>query len=247
MLTQSIGYIRIKTLALEHVGPDRERIHLFLARAADSFSKLIIDLRDNGGGCTEYVYENLMKRFLKQRVSYEQITGVRRKFIDDHSRAYIDSKLALDSIHGGETSVVEVEPPQGFDSSKWVFYEISRELEPQNRYPFEGDIFVLINERTGSAADDFANAVKRIGMATLVGQNTHGSCAAYLGPIAVRLPESGMEFMLEVDLLINPDGTYNEITGTPPDIRLPPVDTPESVTREAMLGDDWIRKIISDL
>jgi len=247
VLTQSVGYIRIKTLAQKHVWPDREKIHLFLARAVGGFSKLIIDLRDNGGGCTEYIYENLMKRFLKQPVSYKHITGVRRKFIEDHSRAYIDSKLTLDPIHGGETSVDEVEPPQGFDSSEWVFYEISRELEPQNRYPFEGDIFVLINRRTGSAADNFANAVKRIGMATLVGQSTHGSCAGYLGPIAVRLPESGMEFMLEADLLINPDGTYNEITGTPPDVRLPLDELPEAVTKDAILDDPWIRKIISDL
>jgi hypothetical protein len=53
-------------------------------------------------------------------------------------------------------------------------------------------------------------------MATLVGRNTHGSAAAYFGPITVRLPESVMEFRLEVDLLINPGGTYNKITGTPP-------------------------------
>jgi len=120
-------------------------------------------------------------------------------------------------------------------------------LKPQNSYPFEGDIFILINGKTGSGADDFANAMKRTGIATLVGQNTFGSAAAYVGPVVVRLPESGMEFRLEADLLVNPDGTYNELIGTPPDIRLPHAEMPETVTKEALLEDGWIRKIINDL
>lgn len=247
VLNQEVGYIRLKSVGPKHVWPDRSTIHLFLARTNPPFAKLIIDVRDNGGGCTEYLYDTLMKRFLREPVSYKHVTGVRRRFLEDHSQAFIDRHRGSVSIGANETSVLETPPPPEFDEGEWVFYEISRELKPENRYPFEGDVFVLVNDRTGSGADDFANAVKQTGMATLVGQDTHGSCAAYLGPVYVTLPRSGMEFRLEVDLLINPDGTYNEITGTPPDVRLPAADVPEDLTREAVLRDEWVRKIIDDL
>jgi len=63
----------------------------------------------------------------------------------------------------------------------------------------------------------------------------------------VRLPESGMIFMLEADLIINADGSFDEIEGTPPHIKLEPADLPESITKEALLEDEWIRKILTEL
>jgi C-terminal processing protease CtpA/Prc len=242
-----VGYIRVKSFALKHVEPDRKAISAFFEQSAGEFSKLIIDVRDNSGGRTEYFYENLMKPFLNQPVAYKHVTGLKRKFLEDHNQAYINGQRFTVSSLANETSVVEASPPPEFDSQEWVFYEITRELSPNNRYRFKGDIFVLINGNTGSAADDFANAMKRIGISILVGQNTSGSAAAYVAPIAIRLPESGMQFIMEVDLLINPDGSYNEIVGTSPDITLPFAEPPGTVTKEALLNDDWISKIISDL
>jgi hypothetical protein len=246
-LTDDVGYIRIKSLGPKHVEPDRETIHAFFELSASRFSKLIIDVRDNPGGTTEYFYENLIKSFLDQPVSYKHVTGLKRRFIEDHSQAYIDGIRFTVSSLANETNIVEVSSPPEFDSREWVFYEISRELNTRTRYDFEGDIFVLINERTGSAADDFANAIKRTGIAILVGQSTYGSAAAYIGPVVVRLPESGMEFRLEADLLVNQDGSYNEIVGTSPDIVLPSTASPLTVTKEALLNDEWIKKIIGEL
>ncbi|MGD8500951.1 MAG: S41 family peptidase, partial [Phycisphaerales bacterium] len=98
-----------------------------------------------------------------------------------------------------------------------------------------------------SATDNYVNEVKRIGFATLVGQNTAGGCAAYIAPSAIRLPASGMIFRVETELVINPDGSINELFGTPPDIKLPLADPPKSITKEDLLKDEWIKKIITDL
>ena len=246
-LTEDVGYIRIKSFALRHAEPDSRAISSFLEQSAGNFTKLIIDVRHNPGGRTEYFYETLIKPFLNQPVSYKHVVGMKRKFLEDHNQAYIDGQRFTVSSWANETDIIEVSPPPEFSCQEWVFYEITRQLSPNNQYDFHGDIFVLINEKTGSAADDFANAMKRIGMSTLVGRNTFGSAAAYVAPVAVRLPESGMEFIMEVDLLINPDGSYNEIVGTSPDIILPSGQLPETVTKEALLNDDWISKIIRDL
>ena len=244
-LTEDVGYIRIKSFSLEHAEPDKKTIHAFLEPSTHRFSKLIIDVRDNSGGRTEYFYDNLMKPFLDQPLSYQQVTGLKRKFISDNSQATIDGQRFTVSHWANETNIVEVPSPPEFDRQDWVFYKISRELQPQDRTAFQGDIFILINGQTASAADDFANAVKRTGMATLVGQNTYGSAAAYVAPVAVRLPRSGMMFILEVDLVINPDGSINEMVGTPPDITLPSAEPLETVTRQALLHDDWIQAIIN--
>lgn len=47
-------------------------------------------------------------------------------------------------------------------------------------------------------------------------------------------------------MLINPDGSYNEMVGTSPDITLPFAEVPETVTRQALLRDTWIRRIIDE-
>ncbi len=103
----------------------------------------------------------------------------------------------------------------------------------------------LVDDRSGSATDDFANAVKRMGYATVVGTNTGGGAAAYVAPPVIRLPNSGMNFRVETDLVINPDGSINEIVGTPPDIKLSPADIPSGLTREVLLEDEWIKSIMA--
>jgi hypothetical protein len=71
--------------------------------------------------------------------------------------------------------------------------------------------------------------------------------AGYVGPPFIRLPASGMIFRAETDLVINPDGSYDEISGTPPDIELLKADPPASITKDDLLKDAWIQKIINDL
>jgi len=84
-------------------------------------------------------------------------------------------------------------------------------------------------------------------LATLVGRNTAGGGAAYIAPSAIRLPASGMIFRVETELVINPNGSVNELFGTPPDIQLEPADPPKSITKEYLLKDKWIEHIIHEM
>lgn len=255
-LTEDVGYIRIKGFmsgALDYVfrgfiKKDREKIKTFLERSEGKYHKLIIDIRNNGGGLPQYAYDNLISTFLDKPVTYNQIAGIRRKYLAETNKSFLrflqkDCSTKKQYV----VNIKEVKPPEGFDGSRWVFYEITRKIEPSNRYNFHGSLYVLINGGCVSAADDYANAVKRIGFATLVGQNTGGGAAGYIGPPVLRLPASGMIFRVETELVINPDGSVNEIFGTPPDIKLEPADLPKSITKEDLLKDEWIKKIITEL
>lgn len=120
-------------------------------------------------------------------------------------------------------------------------------IEPRNRYNFKGDLYLLMNRGCFSATDNLLNEVKRIGLATLVGRNTGGGGADYLAPAAIILPASDIAFRVETELLINPDGSANELFGTPPDIELEPAYPPKSITKEDLLKDKWVEHIIYEL
>jgi hypothetical protein len=230
-LTGDVGYIRVKSMGGIFIKNDRKKISEFLDRSGRKYNKLIIDIRHNSGGLVYYGCDNLIRPFLDQTVVYKQTTGIKRKILTRLGPHAVQSLRRGVSTWAYDLKTEEINPPEGFDADEWVFYEITRELKPSDRYNFSGDIYVLIDGGTASAADNYANDVRRIGYAKLVGQNTYGSAGAYFNPVMVRLPASGMIFMLEADLLINTDGTFNEISGTKPDIELPPCELPASVTK----------------
>jgi C-terminal processing protease CtpA/Prc len=255
-LTDDVAYIRIKSMSLSDVDyafpsvndRDRKIIRGFLARSGGKYKKLTIDVRDNWGGLPYYGYENLIRPFLKEPVTYKETAGIRRKYLDSMKPSVLRTlRRRCSTKKEYVVSVEEIESPEGFDSNEWIFYEITRSLGPHNPYQFNGDIYVLTNGNTFSAADDYANAVKQIGFDKLVGQNTRGGHAAYIGPPAIRLPASGMIFRVETEIVINPDGSINELFGTPPDIKLEPADPPKSITKEELLKDAGIENIIHEM
>jgi len=255
-LTKDVGYIRIKScmpgklsaLFRGFIKKDRNKIKTFLERSQGKYSKLIIDFRNNGGGLPQYGYDALISPFLDEAVTYSQVVGVKTKYLIDTDEPVL--KFLRDEVSTPKAHVIrvtEIRPPEGFDPHLWTFYEVTRKIEPRNRYNFKGDLYFLINGGCYSAADDILNAVKPIGLATLVGRNTGGGAAGYVAPPAITLPASGMAFRVETDLVINPDGSYDEISGTAPDVELPPVDPPKSITREDLLKDEWIEYIVHEM
>ena len=255
-LTDEVAYIRIKSMSPcvwgiifpSNYEKDGKIIKTFLDKADGKYRKLIIDVRNNWGGSPYYVYENLVRPFLDESVTYDQVAGIRRKYRDNMKKSVL--KTLRKWVSGKKEHVVsteEIDAPEGFDTNDWVFYRLRRRIEPRNRYNFDGSVYILVDGSTFSAADDYANAVKRIGFAKLVGRNTSGGCAAYIGPPAIKLPASDMIFRVETEMVINPDGSINELFGTEPDIKLEPSDPPKAITKEALLKDEWIKKVINEL
>jgi len=254
-LTDGVGYIRIRSfigspldfLFKDFIKKDGKKIRAFLERSGGKYDKLIIDVRNNSGGDPQYFYDNLIRPFLEQPVTYEHTVGLKRRFLKD-TKPSVLRQLRKAMVPKYVKDIKEVTPPQGFDSEKWIFYEITRQLEPAKPYNFNGEMFILINGGCFSACDDYANTIKRIGIATLAGQTTGGAGGiGYCMTPFVRLPESGMVFALDVHLPLNPDGSFTGLHGLEPDIELPNADPPKSITKEDLLEDPWIDKVIADL
>jgi len=256
-LSDKVAYIRIKSMLglLRVCGSDypsdyeidRNVIKAFLDDANGKYHKLIIDVRNNGGGAPYYVYETLIRPFLNESVTYDEVSGLRRKYRDSLTKSEL--KTLRCSVSWEEENVVnveEIDAPEGFDPKEFVFYRITRRIEPRNQYNFNGNVYVLINGLTFSGGDIYAGLVKRLGIGKLVGRNTGGGYCAHIQPSYLRLPASGMIFRVDTELFINPDGSVNALTGTSPDIELPEADPPKSITKEDLLKDEWIKWVLAD-
>ena len=254
-LTEDVGYIRIKSfnggplsyLFRGFIKKDRNKIKKFLNQSDGKYSKLIIDLRNNGGGLPQYGYDNLISPFLDEPSTYSQVVGLKTKYLADIKKSVLEFlRKDISTKKEHVKSITEIKAPEGFDPNLWTFYDVTRKIEPHNRYNFQGKLYFLMNGGCFSAADDILNAIKRIGIAKLVGQNTGGGAGGYVAPSVIVLPASGMIGRVETDLVINPDGSYDELFGTPPDIELPVTDPPKSITKEDLLEDEWVKWILAD-
>ena len=250
-LTDTVAYIRIKAMWHgplsyvfdNYIKKERKIIQDFLDRGHGKYKKLIIDIRNNGGGMPEYVYETLLCPFLVQPLTFKQVAGVRKKYLQETKRSALEDLKKLTALYVVETR--ETKAPPSFAENDWVFYEITRQIRPSERYNFHGRIYILINGGSWSAADDYADIIKRSRLGLVAGQNTAGGGGAYLAPGVIRLPRSGMIFRVETELLIAPNGSVNELFGTEPDLRLPPAGMPASITPADLLKDPWIGKLIN--
>lgn len=252
-LTDSLAYIRIKNMwhgplsyvFKGYIKKERRMIQEFLEQGQGKYKKLIIDVRDNGGGAPEYVYETLICPFLKEPVTFKQTVGVREHYLQETKPSALRDLRKQYDLHVAKTQ--QVRAPAEFSDEGWVWYEITREIRPSERYDFTGKLYVLINGGCGSAGDDYADLVKRLKIGTLVGQNTCGGGGAYLAPGVIRLPRSGMILRAETEILVSPDGSVDELFGTAPDVKLPSASRPASITREDLLKDEWVRKVMVEL
>ncbi len=254
-LSEEVGYIRIRSFMgspldfvfKRFIRSDGRKIRAFLERLQGKYHKLIIDVRNNGGGLPEYFYENLIRPFLDGPVTYRHEVGLKRRFLRDTSPAVL-RQLRKVMLPQYVTDMTEVKPPEGFDEKDWVFYEMTRCLEPSHHFAFTGEMYVLTNVGCFSACDDYANTIKRIGIAALAGQTTGGiGGIGYCMTPFVRLPHSGMIFALDAHLPRNPDGSFTALHGLEPDIKLPDAALPRSITKEDLLRDEWVKQVITGL
>jgi hypothetical protein len=253
-LTGKVGYIRIRSFLGDpldfvfkrFIERDRKKIRSFLERSHGRYDRLIIDVRNNSGGDPAYFYDNLIRPFLDRPVTYTHEAGLKRRFLEDTDPSVL-RQLRKTMVPKYVAGMEEIEPPDGFDAKEWVFYRIARRLEPSRPYAFTGDIYILIDGGCYSACDDYASTIKRIGMAKLVGRTTGGAGGiGYCMTPFIRLPGSGMILALDVHLPRNPDGSFTALHGLDPDIELPDADPPASITKDELLKDEWIKRVIAE-
>lgn len=141
--------------------------------------------------------------------------------------------------------IEEIKNLSGYDAS-WITFNLSHKISPEDTLSFDGKIYLLVDGNSFSASEDFAQFCKRTGFAEIVGNNTGGGAAAFLSPHYFCLPESKIIFSLEVETVLNLNGTMSEELGTEPDIKMKIKPTPTNYNKESLMKDEWISSIINN-
>ncbi|WP_438431488.1 S41 family peptidase [Gorillibacterium sp. sgz500922] len=241
------GYIKIFTFNGQYIESDHAILQNFLNDSKGKYKKLIIDIRGNEGGELTYWGENLVRPLLREPKTFVQYSAVRKGFFDRMGFKYnlyrwvmTNDLLQKDVYH---IERVEKASLAEFDEKDWNVFKITKRFTPRDSVPFDGKVYILTDRDTFSAGDSFAAAAKGIKLGEVVGTSTGGSGSAFLAPVDIALPHSGILLKMNVELTLTDRNQPNQIVGTAPDVELPsvyPSDTPRSLETADLLADPWI-------
>ena len=194
------------------------QIDAAMSAAIDSGAhSLIVDLRENGGGTAAAI--PVAARILEER----QVLGT-----------FIANAWWRDNETLPGNELLEVRPVLNGRSQQEVMGELvttgytAASLDPAETV-FDGDVYVLISERTASASEALVGMIKMSGRATLIGETTAGEM---LSSNFFPLP-SDFSLRLPVADFYLSDGTRIDGTGVAPDIEVAAEDALERALSEA--------------
>ena len=250
-LDETTGYIRINSFTYHEVRrADCAKIDSFMQDSEGKYEKLIIDLRGNSGGSPKYWEEIFVERLIKEPCEHIQYSIVKKEAFNNLNiyKIFVAFKYRKE-IDFGRMEKIDIKEwpyklPFYIEQEEYYLLKNTKEYEPYNSYPFDGQVYLLTDQDTFSAAEDFVKAAKEMGFATIVGANTIGGAAVSFAPWVFELPNSHIMISMEIDMSFNEDGSVNEIYGTKPDHTLQPSTFPTSLPSaydvSSLMKDPWI-------
>lgn len=219
------AYVKIASLLGENDGlaQDSAALLSFYEEAAE-YGHLIIDITGNGGGSDYYWMQNIVAPNIREPLSASgYMLFARTPYTEGYLRA------AAEESGAGEypiTDLPDMPALNADDAARMTgFTTTDITVEPSGNTPFEGRIWVLVDEQVYSSSETFAMVCKATGFATLVGHPTGGDGAG-IDPMMFRLPNSGLVGRFSIFYTLNADGGGSEEMGTTPDIVCDEGETP---------------------
>jgi len=254
-LNGNTAYIKINAFLFNQARQaDFARIDSFMQNSNGRYDKLIIDLRGNLGGAPRYWEDIFVKRLLKEPREFTQYSIVKKKVFNrlKFHRKLLALKYRKEIDLGRMKKIKDEEWPYelpGYiEPVDYYLLKNVKRYEPYDPFPFDGDIYLLTDNDTFSAAEDFTKAAKEMEFASIVGANTIGGAAVSFAPWVFQLPNSHIMISMEIDMAFNEDGSVNEIYGTRPDHVLRtssyPTSMPPAYDAASLLEDPWINYIL---
>lgn len=215
IIKDKLAYIRIKSLIGEqYINQDKDIVINYLNEIKD-YPFLIIDIRGNGGGDSNYWQEFLLPKiidkkyetknyiFIKSGKLYEKIFKQLQfnndvKTFLDNSSFKNDVKKILSDFDGYGISDMSIEPKE-------------------DSIHFKGKIYLLVDNGVYSSAEMLASFCKETKLATLVGSRTAGDGIG-VDPVQVDLPNTAFVMRFSNVMGVTESGSINELDQTMPDI-----------------------------
>lgn len=213
------AYLSISTFVNYREPVDAEKLYapVFEAMANEGRNKLILDLRENGGGSSDasqalfarFIFE---KRMMKRAAIFKTL---------DHN-AYTDYISTWDKRAINPNKLGFKKTDTGEYALRSMFSEDIKPIKPA-KVTFDGELIILSSRSNSSGSTNFMSAIQAARPVTLVGEKTGGNP---LGPTAgsiffLKLPESGIRLRLPVIRYENNVGDLPKGQGLTPDILAP--------------------------
>lgn len=221
-----IALIRIPTFNHFTIQPDHQPLMDFYAQLGE-VQHLIIDITGNGGGDTAYWNDNIASPLARETLTATSHAGAINSpshlaLLKQGVQAPTISKNELERLPAF-TGII-----QGDLERLDTFYALDYVIQPaRDGIPFNGKIWLLVDQYVYSSAESFAHFCKQTGFATLVGRRTGGNGIG-IDPAIAMMPNSGLLFRYDMLYGFNTDGSCNDEQGTLPDM-------------EAALGRDLLK------
>lgn len=198
------------SFAFLKIGMFADDLAPFLKYAFDTIAQrkcenLIIDVRGNPGGNSRSV-DSLLNYLTKE--SYTQYASITLRVSNEIKNYYRQKKPDIYQL-------IEDLP------TDTLFCFDLKPVKPVYKPNFfEGNIFVLTDKRSYSAAATFAGVVKELGLGKIVGQSTGGTIHYYADYLPFKLPHTGIEFFVSSKEFIQHGGNDSFVEGVRPDFYL---------------------------
>lgn len=211
-----IAYMKVRSFNYFNEQADKEQVFAFI-KANLKAKALIIDIRENGGGSTDYFKNLLVEPLLKKPLTITRYNLMR---LGTNNKAYIE---AIEKANPGALRPISELNPEHFPKAQSEVFTLfdyyikdTMTYRPQNSMAFEGNIYLLVSNRVYSASEAFASFCKDTGFATLVGQQTGGDGYG-TDPALFCLPNSGIIGRYPLQYGMMASGEANEEVKTQPD------------------------------
>lgn len=215
VLEEGIGYMDLRTFGGDLPQFQKDVAAMFRQVAADHDSRLIIDLRNNGGGDSR-----LADALLRYITTTPYRMNAREEWkMSGEYRAYLKTLLRPPL----RWLPVEQLVPLGrklYAGPPGRIVPVEEKLKkPARAEPFfSGAVFMLIGPRTFSSATDLADAVKTYHLATLMGEETGGRPNTFGQVYPFMLPHCGFLVSVSSEYFIRANGDASDARGVVPDI-----------------------------
>lgn len=190
---------------------------------------LIIDVRHNSGGVRDLIW-NLAAYLVPENATYVVNLARQRaplplseEWKGDLNRRYLYSMDELDDQEQKVAAkfLMDFEPSVAVSDrhfSKFHFAIFNGQKISKQGARFKGQVYILANERSFSAASVLAATFKGLPNVTLVGERTDGSSG---NSEWIELPVSKIPVKLSTMISYQKDGQLFDGVGTEPDIHIP--------------------------
>lgn len=228
-IKNKIGYIQIPTMVSKEDAPHLfEKINSFMKSIQNNSEALIIDVRSNGGGTRDLIYE-LAKYFIhpdsiyvinatKQRAPLPLSEEYKESL---HSRNLFSfSELDKDEQKSVSLFLKSFKPQYNLDPKKYSEYYFGlfngKKLSKGSFY-YNKPVYILANEKSFSAASVLVSVFKEIKNINVVGTTTDGSSG---NSERFELPNSKLSIKLSTMVSFQKDGKILDGFGTEPDLKI---------------------------